>query len=307
MSSNNFSFSIKDYFKTLHHKFGEGPLHIMKEEPWFFKLGIKLFTFFHPDQAVKRYRESSWHELRTLYSLQMARSKLAMSEKNQRSHFQSACGDDPDSRGFGQLPCTIKSIHARVAAINKAISKESPILIIGDDDALSVALAEDGFKDITVFEIDVNVVNKLNVVFEKFNNIKYKIIEQDVFQPVPEEVKKEFALITFDPWYAIDGFKAFLECGLNASKGSRPQILLSFNCGALLSDLKQLGFYLEEKDYTVTKWIPLSNTYPMPKGLHVTLELAEFLVGVLTLKFFNPFNKNKKLFFSSDLLLLTKA
>jgi hypothetical protein len=303
MYSSNLPASLPEYFNTLTELFGHGAITLPSSEPWFYRPGMRLFSALHRDQAVKRYKESSWDELRTLYSLQIARSQQALKDTYQNSHFQCVCGKNPQSRSFGQLPCTVKSIHSRVTTILSTVSKESPILVIGDDDALSMALAQNGFKDITVFEIDMAIVNKLKETAKNYPDSRINIYQHDVFKTIPGAYRKEFALVTFDPWYAIDGLEAFFKCALNATLTVKPKVLLSFNVGALLSDYSQLHSTFETLRYRVAGWSPLANTYPMPRGLRQTLEFAELACALLSCRLVRPY-KSPQLFFSSDLLLL---
>lgn len=302
MFINDFPSCLEDYFRALSDSLYVQEVTI--PEPWFYQTGIRIFGRLHPDPAVKRFQQSSWYDLRTLYNLQIARSERANLEDEQHSHFQLACGKNALARNFGQLPCTVKSIKSRVKAIAGQVSKEDKILIIGDDDALSIALAEQGFTNITVFEIDIKVVEKLQQAFKKLPQLQSQVIQQDVYRPLPAEVQQCYALVAFDPWYALDGLRSFTECALKASTGNQPKIMLSFNTGALLNDYSGFLAYLKEINYAVTSWSPLLNTYPMPASLSCTLQVAELLVSALSFKKTFPVRRGKKAFFSSDLLLL---
>jgi hypothetical protein len=110
--------------------------------------------------------------------------------------------------------------------------------------------------------------------------------------------------VTFDPWYSIDGLEAFLSAALEASPLQRPAILLSFNLGALTHTYEEFGKTLNKFGYSVAEWHPLSNLYPVPRGIQRSIEAAEFLTGLLCFKPFFPIFQNDTMYFSSDLLLL---
>ncbi len=304
MFLNDFPKDIESYFKILKNSFGEGYTPLSIEDPWYFEKLKKIFTSLHPDEAIKRYRESKWSHLRTLYSLQLARSDKAVMDDLQTSHFLSVCGEDPDSRSYGQLPCTIKSIQSRVSIISSKVAKDSSILILGDDDALSVALAREGFTDITVFEIDEKIVKKLQSTLRDFPNTKHKVIQQDIFKETHSEFIRHYDLVAFDPWYAVDGVEAFIKCALKTCENVNPIIVLSFNCGALLEKFSELESYLRKVDYGIRTWSPLLNTYPMPNRLKFSIGLAEFTASLFSFKLIKPSTNRERIFFSSDLMIL---
>jgi hypothetical protein len=302
MYLDNFPSSLDEYFEILSTIYGDHFFILGKDDPWFFTLGMRLLNQLHTDQAVKRFSKFRWQDLRRLYGLQLARSQRAMREDRQMSHFDLVCGKNSFTRGFGQLPCSLKSIQHRVSLIQEVTSKNDPILIIGDDDALSIALTQAGYTDVTVFEIDPRVIRSLEHASKKFpHSPRYHL--QDVFNPVPKEFLRPYALLTFDPWYDLEGFSAFTKCGLSTST-TQPLIALSFNCGSLQLEFSKLSQLLEDLNYCIEKWAPLANTYPAPRSLRYTIGTGEIIATLLTMKSLYTCPKPEKFYFSSDLLLL---
>lgn len=298
--------SLEEYFTILESKYGKGDLNLPLEKPWFFSPLLYMFARLHPDKAVKRYEKARWEDLRRLYSVQIALSSKVSHEPDQISHFESVCGSDEKSRNFGQLPCTIASIKKRVSVIEELSAKDKPILVVGDDDALCVALKKAGFKDITVLEIDPKVVSKLNHVLNNEGPEKVRIEVQDILEPIKPDLHRPYEVVSFDPWYTTDGFEAFMNCAMSISRESSPKILLSFNAGALLNTYEELKQVAKVKwGYSIHEWFPLANTYPMPLELRLTLTTAEKIAAALSFHSILK-RRNQRMFFSSDLMVLKK-
>ena len=297
--------SLEDYFKILEGLYPSGKTNLPTAQPWYYQGLMKILARIHPDQAVKRLRFSCWEDLRRLYSVQLGRSHQASLDPNQTSHYQKVCGLGGESRELGQQPCTISSIEKRVEIIEKSIKKNEPILIIGDDDALSVALAKKGFKDLTILEIDEKIVKTLKAVLSNYPSTHATVVQQDIFKDTPAELYRSYSLITFDPWYSLDGVEAFSKCWMKINSRPDPIIILSFNLGALLADYERIFLWLSGMDYNVTDWYPLANTYPAPRSLRMTLKWAEGSATLLSGRKILPRNW-QSLYLSSDLLVLKK-
>jgi hypothetical protein len=303
---NNFPENLNEYFDVVFRTWKEESATAFPvAEPKIFRPGLSLFTTLHPDAAVKRVRKSYWQDLRSLYLGQARRSNAAIKGKDVQSHFSFSISEAKFTRKFGQLPCTIKSIDKRVEAIKNRISKDHPLLIIGDDDALSIALAKEGFTDLTVLDIDENVVNEISEAFKTMPEVKVDIRRHDVFEPLPVDLIRDYALVTFDPWYALDGLDAFIATAVHSSHLNHPQILLSFNCGALLQDFVSFVPTINSFAYKVKFWSPLANVYPVPRTLSLPIGLAESLWSLIFnfKKADSAMAKGPQLF-SSDMLWL---
>ena len=165
---------------------------------------------------------------------------------------------------FFQMPIDKKTLEQRVKYIEMNSSYSDRIAFIGDDDFNSVASARNHFfKDVTVFEIDKRIVNKLNSLSEE-RNLDLNAIEFDI-RKVPNGFLGIFDIVFTDTPYSVDGFSVFLSRAIQLVKKERgKRILVSFS--PLLPDVKtemkvqqiitESGLYMEEKTSFVNHEIP---------------------------------------------------
>jgi len=93
------------------------------------------------------------------------------------------------------------------------------ILIIGDDDMLSIALALTGLpKRVVVLEVDTRVNAFVNKV-AKERNLPISAHDFDVRKPFPLQFKGQFDVFNCDPVETVEGFKLFVSAGLMSLKG----------------------------------------------------------------------------------------
>jgi hypothetical protein len=103
---------------------------------------------------------------------------------------------------------------ARVALMhryNDVVDKE--IVLIGDDDLLSIALALTHLpKRIVVFDIDKRLGEFINSVNKKYK-LNIEFVEYDVATPLPKNFVKKFDVFSTEPLETESGFKAFFARG----------------------------------------------------------------------------------------------
>ncbi|MEO0087484.1 MAG: bis-aminopropyl spermidine synthase family protein [candidate division WOR-3 bacterium] len=96
--------------------------------------------------------------------------------------------------------------------------KEKNILIIGDDDLLSVALALTKLpKRIVVLDIDKRLVDFLEEINKKYD-LKIEIFQYNISEPFPKKLKKKFDVFSCEPLETYSGLKLFIGRGINALK-----------------------------------------------------------------------------------------
>ncbi|MCX7837789.1 MAG: bis-aminopropyl spermidine synthase family protein, partial [candidate division WOR-3 bacterium] len=96
--------------------------------------------------------------------------------------------------------------------------KDKNIIIIGDDDLLSIALALTKLpKRIVVLDIDKRLVNFLKDIAKKYN-FNIEIFEYNISEPFPKKLLKKFDVFSCEPLETYSGLKLFIGRGINALK-----------------------------------------------------------------------------------------
>jgi predicted methyltransferase len=125
----------------------------------------------------------------------------------------------PAAPAFEQGFLTADSVMRRVAWIDRCgdlTAKE--IVLLGDDDLLSIALALTGRPArLVVFEIDERLVSFLNDQAQQAH-WPLRAYGHDLRQSLPEEFLGKFDVFVTDPPETVEGFLLFVERGLSALK-----------------------------------------------------------------------------------------
>ncbi len=125
----------------------------------------------------------------------------------------------PATQEFDQGFLTEESVIRRVAWLDHCGDlAQREIVLLGDDDLLSVALALTGCPmRIVVLEIDKRLVDFLN---EQAQRARWPLAayQHDLRQPLPEEFVGRFDVFVTDPLETVEGFLLFVEQGLSALK-----------------------------------------------------------------------------------------
>lgn len=123
-------------------------------------------------------------------------------------------------RDYDQACMTTGSVWARVAFMEMRDSlKGSSILVIGDDDLTSIALALTGKpKRIVVVEIDPELTEFIDGV-ARSEGLPIETVNLDIREPLPEELKRSFDILSSEPSETLDALRVFVGRGISALKG----------------------------------------------------------------------------------------
>ena len=92
------------------------------------------------------------------------------------------------------------------------------IILIGDDDLLSIALALTGLpSSIVVLDIDKRFNDFLKIVNKDYG-FDIKFFEYDVSKPIPKELRGKFDIFSSEPLETFSGLRAFIIRGLSCLK-----------------------------------------------------------------------------------------
>jgi hypothetical protein len=168
-------------------------------------------------------------------------------------------------RRYNQMPCTPETLARRIAKIEKHISRHEPILIVGDDDLQSIELARRGYTDITVIEIDHDIIKTIKKSCLA-QNLHINLVHAPV-ESVALEYRDEYKAILMDPPSGYEGFKLFFMSALRLVE--KPEdALLFLNTNLILyqeDGYKKLAHDINQRYGTVIECVPGFSAYPIPK------------------------------------------
>ena len=168
-------------------------------------------------------------------------------------------------RAHHQLPCTHSTLQRRVREVQRHVLPDEPVLIIGDDDMQSIALARAGYTDITVVEIDGAIADTITRATEPLPGT-VQVIREDITRVDPA-LARPFRAALIDPPCHVPGFLAFLNGVVRLNtKPSESLLFLNTNLlsygreghGRVAGALAQHGFSACEV------WLGF-NAYPLPR------------------------------------------
>lgn len=140
---------------------------------------------------------------------------------------------------------------------------DSKILIIGDDDLISLAIGLTGLsKEVIVLEIDKRLVDFINEKAKKLN-IKVKAYQYDVKDNLPKKFQKRFDIFITDPTETLNGIKVFLSRGIAGLKGKNSSGYFGLTTlEASLSKWFQIEKFLIDCGFVITDIKRQFNKYP---------------------------------------------
>ncbi|MBI4449332.1 bis-aminopropyl spermidine synthase family protein [Candidatus Woesearchaeota archaeon] len=178
-----------------------------------------------------------------------------------------------EDRSFAQLRVCEEDLKVRAAYIAKAARGQRKVLVLGDDDFLSLLLAAQGvFDDIVVLDIDPRVVSRINEVAAT-HRLPVRARVHDLRDPLPQDLIGMVDVCCFDPPYTGAGFRLFLSRSVEAI-GQRPgkHVFCAFTPrnpawiieGEAIESAFAMGLVLKEKGVTSRNDVPkaLREKYP---------------------------------------------
>jgi hypothetical protein len=236
-----------------------------------------------------KFVECPWNELVELYSEQVVRSQRfdASPEAAKASEALPFSGEAFTTvlRRHSQNPCTTVTVRRRVEILRGLCRLEEPVLVLGDDDFLSVALAEAGYGDVTALDIDATLIRKLNDEATR-RGLTIKAQVQDFLAPLPDGLVRPYRVAVFDPMCTVEGVRFFTEAALRLT-GDSPETTYFLNThlmSLLRPGLAELKAFLEDKDLEVSSFYPAFNVYPVAPG---TRRLLRLLLDLMNGLFFH--------------------
>ena len=152
---------------------------------------------------------------------------------------------------YEQQYCTPYTTQQRVAKMRAVLKPGARVLVLGDDDLVSLALVHyGGDYQVDVLELDTDLVAFLK---EKGGD-RLTVLEHNLRHGVPESMRGVYDLVTTDPPYAANGMRFFLQCAADSMRpGADSRLFLSTfpglieNPDKLWTDLQELGLHIEQR------------------------------------------------------------
>lgn len=162
-----------------------------------------------------------------------------------------AAGRPPRQERYEQQPCTLATTLARAARIRQRLPQKGRVLVLGDDDLVSLAL-----EDAEVLEIDGALVAYLE-------DQGVPVFPCDLTRGLPEAFRGRYRAVVTDPMYEARGMACFVRC---CSQALRPGGWLFLStCPDLLEDAPGLFRLLRAEGFRREAHRPRFNRYPFPE------------------------------------------
>jgi hypothetical protein len=234
------------------------------------------------DPSALKLLELSWDELLDIASDQGAGNRILASAALDPTQLQPVCARPLNgfSRPFSQLPCTRATTRARAQKALQLVRRDEPVLVLGDDDMVGVALAEAGFCHVTAVDIDEQVLASVRAEAYKLG-VEVQTLHHDLNDPLPSALRTPLRRLVFiDPMYSLGGVELFLRGALAATgRQAGARIFLSLHLLSLgRAGLAQLETMLERAGLAVDEILRGFNSYAVPPRLRLPLSLANRLL-----------------------------
>lgn len=203
------------------------PFNVVAETCKF--LSEKDFVWFKGSKVIWREKGNQWLNREKIQPLEPSVCSMCNGKtidlkkyKNLLAHFKHLALKRPGAIiEYDQGYVTDETTVARVALMaQKGDIQNKDILVLGDDDLLSIAAALTGFpRRVVVVEIDSRLVNFINDV-ARSEDLPVEAIELDLRKPLPQSLLASFDTFWTDPPETPEALELFVGRGIASLKGS---------------------------------------------------------------------------------------
>jgi len=181
------------------------------------------------------------------------------------------------SHSLHQLPCTPATTVRRAELIRSYATATSRILCLGDDDFVSIALAWLLPTEITVLDLDPDVLRLIEATATA-HHLRITCRRVDVRCPIPEDLRDAYDIVVTDPIYAVPEMLRFLSAA-HACLRKRPTSYLFTGGSRVLAGRAwaQVEEWAAAHQLVLEVFLPGFNAYPKTKRLQVLLDVVERL------------------------------
>lgn len=250
-----------------------------------YRIARQFVSHFLPGMCYQKFLNFRWSEIVELIADQAVRNRTILANTTEASQ-QSMIPvtgkfDARVFRPHSQLPCTQGTAAQRVQKALEMFSHDAKILLLGDDDMVSVELAMAGFRNVTAVDIDRKVLRSIDRICDA-NGLKIRSAIHDLRQPAPQHLIDNYDLVFFDPEYSQAGLEMFVSSALNFTNG-RPGtcFFVSIHLMSLMpSGITTAESFLNSIGVELLEFHQGFNVYPVPTRLRGLIRLVnQVLIG----------------------------
>lgn len=164
-------------------------------------------------------------------------------------------------RRFNQLPCTLACRMRRADLLTQAGAKNRRVMILGDDDLLSVELARREFPEVAVADCDDRLLAR---IAEETASLARppRLVRADFREGLPAEEKAEICVT--DPPNSIAAALVFFRLAIWAVRHYKDaEVYMMINPRILGSNFALIERFGESCGYEIATRIPDFNSYPL--------------------------------------------
>lgn len=183
---------------------------------------------------------------------------------------------------FTQLTVDAKDLSERVRYLVETIPSGGRIAVLGDDDFTSLALASTGRFEVTVFEIDERVCEKVRALAQELK-LAVTVVQHDLRKPLPQKYLQTMDAFYTDSPYSLNGFTLFISRGISLLKNeAKKHGFASFSPEMPILEevelpvqqaITKMGLFVEHKGFGGKNDIPksLKEKYPTLESVRSAL------------------------------------
>lgn len=243
-------------------------------------LGLRAVAIATRNSTYAKLCAAGYAEMTDLFTEQIARNLRVRDVPEERTTFSGPWSGV--HRPFNQLPCSVGTLARRTALARELCEPNARVLVLGDDDRLSIALARAGFRDLTVVDIDPGVLADVDSI-AKLERLPVRTRVHDLTQPPPRDLAGEYDLVCLDPMCTIEGLRFFLGSAMKLTRRDATILCSTHLMSLLPAGQPELRALLDELGLEVSSFHPAINVYPLSEGVQ---RLQRRIVRVSNLLFF---------------------
>jgi hypothetical protein len=242
-------------------------------------IGRRIVETFMPGVCYQKFLDFRWQEIVELIADQTQRNKAILGNLDAATQASlvpvTGKFDKRIFRPHSQLPCTQGTAAMRVQKALDLLNHNAKILLLGDDDFVSIELAEAGFRNITAIDIDKKIIGDIKKIADS-RGLKVRLAVHDLRKPVPLELMDEYDLVFFDPQYSPEGLELFLSAALNFTSGYPNTLFFSsIHLMSLMpSGIQAVESLLDQAGVELIEFQQGFNVYPVPARLRSLIYLV---------------------------------